>query len=91
PTRRAPPARLSAADPDDRRTLRQDLAKQKAALSVLWRLLDHARPNVRLDAAAALAEAVGDPPDYDPLLTGKERLAAIEHWKADVARRGARL
>jgi thioredoxin-related protein len=74
-------AALDAADADGRLVLRAGLAASPPARDLLWALLDHERPGVRTDAAVALAVAIGDPPDYDPLAPAAERRAAIARWR----------
>ena len=72
---------LDATSPAERQRICGDLAKIATAQSILWTLLDHPRPTVRLDAAAALGEALGQVGDFDPLAPAAERTAQIAAWR----------
>lgn len=64
-----------------RAEVRAALAAMPQARTALWVALDHERLGVRVDAAAALARQVGDPPGYDPLSNRDQRQAAISAWQ----------
>ena len=72
---------LDATSPAERQRICGDLAKIASAHPVLWMLLEHPRPSVRLDAAAALGEALGHVGDFDPLAPAAERNAQIAAWR----------
>lgn len=72
---------LDAASPQDRQRICEDLAKTASARALLWTLLEHPRPTVRLDAAAALSEALGVTGNFDPLAPAVERTAQIAAWR----------
>ncbi len=64
-------ALLGSGPVQQRGEVRAALGAMPQARTALWAALDHERLGVRVDAAAALARQVGEPPGYDPLSSGE--------------------
>lgn len=73
---------LGEGEPAQRVAAREALAGRADALPALWAALDHPRPGVRIDAAAALAQSLGGPGGFDPFAAAEERMRQIAAWKA---------
>jgi hypothetical protein len=77
--------RLGEGSPAARAEIRERLSKHPEARPLLWPALTAARPTVRIDAAAVLAEQVGTPLAYDPLAPEAERTLAAANWQRATA------
>jgi thioredoxin-related protein len=72
---------LGDGNTEERRELRDELAKIPAARPALWSALESERLGVRVDAAAVLARDFANPANYDPFAGAAEQQEKIAAWK----------